>query len=127
MKPYQKRAMKSCTQCGIEKPLDQFPRRDGPNRSTRNRCTECIKRSTYVVKTLRKEYLKEHGSIPENCACCGKSAGGTASRMVCDHDHQTEKFRGFLCSHCNAGIGLLGDNLEGILNAQRYLKECESK
>ena len=115
--------MKICTQCGVEKPMDSFPKRDGPNRSTRNRCTECIKRSTSVVKILRKEYLKEHGSIPETCACCGKKS----SRMVCDHNHQTEKFRGFICSHCNAGIGLLGDDLQGILNAQRYLKECEFK
>ena len=50
--------MKICTQCGVEKSLDKFPRRDGPTRSTRNRCTECIKRSTSVVKTLRKEYSR---------------------------------------------------------------------
>jgi uncharacterized ferredoxin-like protein len=115
--------MKICTQCGVEKSLDKFPRRDGKHRSPRNRCAECIKRSGLIVKKLRKEYLEKHESIPETCACCGTKS----TRMVCDHDHQTEKFRGFICSHCNAGIGLLGDNLEGILNAQRYLKECEFK
>tara|TARA_A200000159_G_C7239023_1_gene303691 strand:+ start:39 stop:185 length:147 start_codon:yes stop_codon:yes gene_type:complete len=42
--------------------------------------------------------------------------------MVCDHDHNTLKFRGWICDPCNMGIGKLGDDLEGIEKALAYLK-----
>jgi hypothetical protein len=29
--------------------------------------------------------------------------------------------RGLLCSACNTGIGLLGDNVEGLQRAMNYL------
>ena len=44
------------------------------------------------------------------------------AQMMCfDHDPDTNKFRGWLCQNCNTGIGKLGDNLEGLLEAVRYL------
>lgn len=41
--------------------------------------------------------------------------------MCFDHDPETHTFRGWLCQNCNTGIGKLGDNLEGLLEAVRYL------
>jgi len=38
-----------------------------------------------------------------------------------DHDHATGIVRGFLCHHCNSGIGFLRDNCYFICNAMRYL------
>jgi len=38
-----------------------------------------------------------------------------------DHDHETGKFRGFLCRQHNTGLGKLGDNLEGLTAAVQYL------
>jgi hypothetical protein len=40
-----------------------------------------------------------------------------------DHDHGTGAFRGWLCTPCNAGIGLLGDNAEGVRRALQYLSK----
>ena len=39
-----------------------------------------------------------------------------------DHCHETNQFRGWICRNCNTGIGNLGDNVEGLENAIRYLK-----
>jgi Recombination endonuclease VII len=58
---------------------------------------------------------------PDKCECCGRDPG---QRALClDHDHDTNEFRGWLCTSCNAGIGSLGDDLEGVLNAVSYLNK----
>lgn len=60
------------------------------------------------------------------CRCCGRildSATQTA-RPCTDHTldpHGKVIIRGILCGNCNLGIGSLGDDLEGVLNAVRYL------
>ena len=41
--------------------------------------------------------------------------------MQFDHDHTTDTFRGWLCKQCNVGIGQLGDDLEGVMRAVKYL------
>ena len=43
------------------------------------------------------------------------------SKIVLDHCHDTESFRGWICYACNQGIGKLGDNLEGVVKAALYL------
>ena len=40
---------------------------------------------------------------------------------VVDHDHTTEKFRGFLCQKCNIGLGFLGDSITSLGRAVKYL------
>ena len=39
-----------------------------------------------------------------------------------DHDHKTDMFRGWLCNNCNTGLGAMGDNIEGLKKAMRYLE-----
>ena len=54
---------------------------------------------------------------PSACECCGRRG-----RLVFDHDHALEIFRGWICAACNTGIGLLGDNVEGLRVAVAYLE-----
>lgn len=55
---------------------------------------------------------------PQNCELCGAVSG----KLKIDHDHITGAFRGWLCTRCNLGLGLLGDVKSGILLALRYLE-----
>lgn len=42
-------------------------------------------------------------------------------KLVVDHCHKTGKVRGLLCSNCNSGIGLLGENPTFIRAAAAYV------
>ena len=58
---------------------------------------------------------------PALCERCGKPPQRRAMHL--DHDHTTGRFRGWLCHKCNVGIGLLGDNIEGLQSAIEYLQK----
>lgn len=42
--------------------------------------------------------------------------------LCIDHDHETKRVRGLLCSKCNAALGLLRDDPEVVESAARYLR-----
>jgi Recombination endonuclease VII len=54
---------------------------------------------------------------PEVCELCNRT-----KKLVNDHDHVSGKFRGWLCTGCNVGLGLLGDTAEKIEAALAYIK-----
>lgn len=57
------------------------------------------------------------------CALCDKTFE-TIWKNDChiDHCHETGRTRGILCMKCNVGLGMLGDNEEGLLKAISYIK-----
>jgi hypothetical protein len=120
---------KVCNHCKIEKELEDFyPRKDTTD-GRDGRCRECAKDTAKFVYWKRKEYAH---TISEVCDCCGRppntSGKGSGIKSLCfDHDHETGEFRGWLCNDCNASIGKLGDNLEGLMKAVAYLKRAEKK
>jgi hypothetical protein len=71
-----------------------------------------------VDPTAAEQALAAHNGT---CDCCGTESPVEA-RWCVDHDHATGRVRGVLCSKCNTAIGKLGDTLEGVLRAVRYLQ-----
>ena len=55
---------------------------------------------------------------PETC----KGNNGEVKMLAIDHCHDTGKVRGLLCNNCNRAIGLLGDDVDTLLNAVEYLR-----
>ncbi len=55
------------------------------------------------------------------CAICGRKEK-IRHYLSVDHDHQTGKVRGLLCTPCNAGIAFLGDSFDRIESAFNYMK-----
>lgn len=83
-----------------------------------------------VVKVLygitaeqRAALLDAQGGI---CKLCEKAiAFGEASFAKgahLDHCHETGKIRGVLCGGCNTSLGKLGDTVEALERAVKYLK-----
>lgn len=57
------------------------------------------------------------------CALCNTPFQGLFNNdLHIDHCHETNKIRGFLCMKCNIGLGMLGDNEEGLLRALKYIR-----
>ena len=56
------------------------------------------------------------------CVLCGRHTSEVSRGLHVDHCHETGKVRGLLCLGCNAGLGMLGDNVEGLEKAIKYLK-----
>lgn len=54
---------------------------------------------------------------PSSCELCGRTG-----RIVWDHNHDTGKFRGWLCYPCNSILGLVKDDPEVLRKMADYLE-----
>lgn len=109
---------KVCTKCNKEKPVTSFRlyrRATGDRESRDSKCKSCSRKQTMVAEELRKTAPEYKGF----CECCGQPC----EKPVLDHCHDTETFRGWLCSPCNLGIGVLGDTLDAVQKAVSYLEK----
>lgn len=71
----------------------------------------------------REDFFNILEKQDNKCALCNKPFGDFSSRILhIDHDHETNKVRGLLCMPCNVGLGMLGDNEEGLSKALKYVK-----
>jgi recombination endonuclease VII len=72
---------------------------------------------------IYNELVAQYGS---RCGICYSTSGvfklnGELKRLNIDHGHETDDIRGLLCSHCNFGIGSLGDTPAALVLALEYL------
>lgn len=127
---------KICSTCGKVKPLSDYARYKRRKDGHSTRCKTCDNEVARVYRSsdsrkstlMVREYgitLEQHKSmyIDQNgrCALCGEPV--PYDMVNTDHDHKTGKIRGILCRKCNMGLGLLGDNVEGLKTALRYLED----
>lgn len=85
-----------------------------------------------IKKHMRKHDLKRHyGVTPEQyeqmysaqgglCLICG-GASKPGTCLCIDHDHNSGKVRGLLCSECNTMLGKAKDSVVLLHRAIRYL------
>ncbi len=117
IKPCEKTRL--CKVCNNHKDIHSFyvttHKKDG-SRTYGHVCNSCKKDRANVVKELKKKHPEPLNKL---CQCCGIKT----DTLVLDHCHLSFEFRGWLCHNCNKGIGMLGDNKQGLLNALKYLEE----
>jgi hypothetical protein len=125
---------KKCNKCFVTLPLSYFSGntssadhfdRNG-YRLRRGDCKKCNKEHTAgkaeAVKIAKQMGLSYKAPSGTKCELCG-----TTEKIVFDHDHETKVHRGWLCDPCNRSMGVLGDNVEGMIRVLNYLNKNEKK
>jgi hypothetical protein len=90
----------------------------------------------YLDKDLRRNYgitfewYREQLFKQNNvCAICERPETaiirGRVISMPVDHCHKTGKTRGLICTKCNRGLGLFGDNVDVLKSAINYLNSSQ--
>lgn len=124
---------KTCFKCGIEKPITEFGVRSygkqGNPREIRNDCKQCQKEQSKVVNELKKEYAHLKPSTDDKCPICQRTereilnkTGREKTIWVCEHNHDTGDFRGWICDYCNTVLARADESIETLERAIKYLK-----
>lgn len=136
--------MKTCRDCNIEKPYDEFPnsssKKNYPDaaegKHLQSYCYLCqtVRRNRWRKENpekyrkgvrsyhVRSRYNVSHeeyerlDSITE-CEICGGS-----DRLGIDHSHDSKIVRGILCNSCNLSLGWANDNIETLEKMIAYLR-----
>lgn len=138
--------MKTCNKCQGLKWLKEFPSDGGSGNKDglRGTCRDCynenqrrISKENYDPRRKKKGHLKSlYGLTLEEydallasqdgaCAICKKKP--TTKMLAVDHDHNTNRVRGLLCSNCNQALGQFGDDPSLIQKAINYLERSNEK
>lgn len=123
---------KTCTKCGLDRPLTVFPTRKDRGNRLRSHCKPChnVWQTTNRGKQLTRDstFQRKYGISGADydrmlreqsgaCALCGRSD----ERLHVDHSHSTGAVRGLLCANCNMALGLLRDDPEVLIRAAKYV------
>jgi hypothetical protein len=123
---------KCCIKCKEMLPLSYFGGntsssdhfdKDG-RRLRRGDCTKCNKvqnsGKAQAMKVAKALGMSPKAPTDASCAHCGKK-----ETLVFDHDHTTNTFRGWLCNSCNRSVGVLGDDVQGVIKMLNYLNKTK--
>ncbi|MCK5641504.1 MAG: endonuclease VII domain-containing protein, partial [Gammaproteobacteria bacterium] len=88
-------------------------------KATKTQRSARIRQTLYgITEEQYQEMLKAQDN---GCWICGRPPG--KKQLFVDHDHQTDKVRGLLCSQCNSAIGFLNDDPALVERALEYLRK----
>lgn len=122
----EKQTTKICNKCGKDLLLTAYTKASGGN-YLRSECKSCERALGKIRAQLRKE-----NALPSKdytCPICNRDAdevsgagGKKSGEWCCDHNHVTNKFRGWLCHSCNRALGNMNDDIKRLEAAITYLK-----
>lgn len=127
---------KSCSGCGREKNLEEFPKNKDGLHGRHSHCKECHNangREKYSEDTpsrpkgychrsahLKRAYgisVAQYDELLEKqnhcCAICNKHEDEEKKNFSVDHDHISGEIRGLLCAYCNHRV--VGRHRDGAL------------
>ena len=86
------------------------------------------KKKEYVIRHKYNIEIEQYNKLLQEqnnkCKIC-EQIETEYGKLCVDHCHKTQKIRGLLCKKCNSGIGLLGDSINILEKATKYLRDYE--
>lgn len=116
---------KECKQCNES--LPNTPKYFYTNNIAQNgtiyleaQCITCRRHNMKITARLRRVIKK-----PDNPTCniCGVNEASIKGVLHLDHCHNTDAFRGWLCSSCNHGLGCFKEDESIFIKAMQYIRE----
>ena len=117
-----------CNNCGVVQPVENFQHMESGE--IKRKCRSCARNRADLIKHLKKIH-----PYPDDDYCCpicnrtidqiGRKGQKRLQNWVLDHCHETETFRGWLCHHCNTGLGAFKDDVNRVRQAAQYLQKHE--
>lgn len=137
--------IKACQKCNIDKPINEFHRDNSRNDGRAYVCKACRRTHRHAYYERQKEKLRANYNPEEArnirlvrtygitskdydamvkaqngvCAICCQTS---YKNLHVDHDHDTGRVRGLLCSPCNTSLGGFRDSIENLKRAIKYLE-----
>ncbi len=129
---------KVCSKCNLKQDLSSFiekeyKTKEGISSCIYNVCKSCDNKRNKISRlkefSLDESFYNLLLLLQSNkCLICHEEEPkidkrtGKRRNLAIDHDHNTGRFRGLLCSRCNIGLGLFKENIN-ILKAALYYLE----
>ena len=117
--------LKSCNSCGNEKPPSDFYKKDWKTGRLDGICKGCriVKQRERNLGITDEEYWSLYHRQGGKCGICRRRLYSKRyKRFAVDHDHETGRIRGLLCTNCNTAIGLLRDCPNALERAIDWVK-----
>jgi|TARA_Y100000310_G_scaffold3595_1_gene4486 hypothetical protein len=114
---------RECKRCkkSYPKTADYFNGTQGSNTYLKLTCRICSAKDQKLRRELRKNNPAPKDHV---CPICKSTKPNWRWRNWCvDHNHQTGKFRGWLCDKCNIMIGQGQEKIEVFERAIDYLRK----
>lgn len=124
-------ANQTCRACIIENKKRHYQKNADKIRED-NKARYLLQREDRLAYNFRSKLKTRYGMTVEDsdtlfasqggkCAICLTALDRDDARQCLDHCHSTGKVRGFLCGHCNSGLGYFNDNPAILRAAADYL------
>jgi Recombination endonuclease VII len=124
----------TCEWCGASYAPTRYNAESGRNRYCSRDCKNKARNATpeHKADVLARYYIRKYGMTQDEaiamrergCDICGEKNGdsGRWGNLHIDHDHDTGRVRGVLCSACNTAIGYFKDDPALLEAAAAYLR-----
>jgi len=119
-----------CINCDTRQPPDQFQHM--ASGEIKRKCRTCARNQSVLIKELKK--LNPYPDSDYTCPICERNIDEISKHgqtrlqtWVLDHCHDTETFRGWVCHHCNVGLGAFSDNLNRLKKAVIYIEAHQNE
>lgn len=113
-----------CSSCKVDKEATEFYLKDrNGRRDTTCKACRIIAQREKTLGVTQEQYLSMYKKQQGRCGICeNRLYSKRYKAFAVDHNHETGRIRGLLCTNCNTGLGLFKDDPIRLQRAIEWTK-----